>query len=80
MTNAEQIINLVPTLDESTCQLVLSFINSLQGKLTEEKKGFDASLIEKIDSLTQQVQSVGEISDCTVKELASSYLEDKYNL
>jgi len=81
MSNAEQIINLVPTLDENTCQLVLAFINDLQGKNTEdENKKLDISLIDEIDSLTQQVQSIGEVSDCTTEELATSYLEDKYNL
>ena len=81
MSNAEQIINLVPTLDENTCQLVLAFINDLQGKNTEdENKKLDISLIDEIDSLTQQVQNIGEVSDCTVEELAASYLEDKYNL
>ena len=81
MSNAEQIINLVPTLDENTCQLVLAFINDLQGKNTEdENKKLDISLIDEIDSLTQQVQSIGEVSDCTAEELATSYLEDKYNL
>ena len=57
MSSAEQIISLVPTLDESTCQLVLTFINSLQGKLTEEKGSLDVSLIDKINSLIQQVQA-----------------------
>ena len=81
MSNAEQIINLVPTLDENTCQLVLAFINDLQGKSTgEQNEKLDISMINQIDSLTQQVQSIGEVSDCTVEELAASYLEDKYNL
>ena len=60
MSNAEQIISLIPTLDEVTCQLILSFISSLQGEKNEK---LDISLIDKIDSLTQQVQSIGEISD-----------------
>ena len=81
MSNAEQIINLVSTLDEDTCQLVLTFINDLKSDFSENpKKSFDISLMDKIDNLIQQVQSVGEISDCTADELAASYLEDKYNL
>ncbi len=78
MSNAEQIINLIPTLDEKACQLILAFINDLQGKSTG--KELDISLIDQIDSLTQQVQNIGEISDYSAEELAMSYLEDKYNL
>jgi len=78
MSNAEQIINLIPTLDEKACQLILAFINDLQGKSTG--KELDISLIDQIDSLTQQVQNIGEISDYSAEQLAMSYLEDKYNL
>lgn len=78
MSNAEQIINLIPTLDEKACQLILAFINDLQGKSTG--KELDISLIDQIDSLTQQVQNIVEISDYSAEELAMSYLEDKYNL
>ena len=81
MSNAEQIINLIPTLDEDTCRQVLSFINNLQKKLTSgTKENLDISLIAKIDKLIGQVQNAGEVSDCTAEELALSYLEDKYNL
>jgi len=78
MSNAEQIINLIPTLDEKACQLILAFINDLQGK--SSGKELDISLIDQIDSLTQQVQNIGEISDYSAEQLAMSYLEDKYNL
>ena len=81
MSSAEQIINLLPTLDEDTCQQVLSFINSLQKKfMAENKEKFDDSLTDRMENLIQKVQNVGEISDCDAEELALSYLEDKYSL
>jgi len=81
MSSAEQIINLLPTLDEDACQQVLSFINRLQEKfIAENKEKFDDSLTDRMENLIQKVQNVGEISACDAEELALSYLEDKYSL
>ena len=81
MSNAEQLFNLIPTLDEDTCQQVLSFINSLQEKFTAKtKEKFDDSLTDRIENLIQKVQNFGEVSNCDAEELALSYLEDKYSL